>query len=49
VTIFDPKATWTYAVSKSRSLARNSPFDGRRITGRVVATIVSGNIVYRSS
>jgi dihydroorotase len=49
VTIFDPKARWTYDVRKSRSLARNSPFDGSQLTGRVVATIVGGKIVYRLS
>ncbi len=46
VTIFDPKARWTYDVGKSHSLARNSPFDGWQLTGRVVATIVRGKIVY---
>ncbi|HKW24971.1 MAG TPA: dihydroorotase [Terriglobales bacterium] len=49
VTIFDPKARWTYDVRKSRSLARNSPFDGWQLTGRVVATIVGGKMVYRLS
>lgn len=45
VTLFDPKGRWTYDVRKSRSLARNSPFDGWRMTGRVVATIVGGRMV----
>jgi len=48
VTIFDPKKRWTFDVSKSRSLARNSPFDGWQLTGRVVATIVGGRMVYRA-
>src|SRR5690348_5377908 len=47
ITIFEPKARWTYDVSKSRSLARNSPFHGSQLTGRVVATILGGKIVYR--
>lgn len=47
ITIFDPKARWTYDVRKSRSLARNSPFDGLQLTGRVMATIVGGKVVYR--
>jgi dihydroorotase len=47
VTIFDPKKRWTFDVSKSRSLSRNSPFDGWHLTGRVVATIVGGRVVYR--
>lgn len=48
VTIFDPKARWTYDVRKSRSLARNSPFDSWQLTGRVAATIVGGKIVHRA-
>jgi dihydroorotase len=47
VTIFDPKKRWTFDVSKSRSLSRNSPFDGWQLTGKVVATIVGGRVVYR--
>ena len=47
VTIFDPKKRWTFDVTRSRSLSRNSPFDGWQLTGKVVATIVGGKIVYR--
>lgn len=47
VTIFDPKKRWTFDVAKSRSLSRNSPFDGWQLTGKVVATIVGGRVVYR--
>ncbi len=47
VTIFDPKKRWTFDVAKSRSLARNSPFDGWALTGKTVATIVGGRIVHR--
>ena len=48
VTIFDPKKRWTFDVSKSRSLSRNSPFDGWSLTGKTVATIVEGKVVYRA-
>jgi dihydroorotase len=48
VTIFDPKKRWTFDVTRSRSLSRNSPFDGWQLTGRVVATIVGGQVVYRA-
>jgi dihydroorotase len=48
VTIFDPKRRWTFEVAKSRSKSHNSPFDGWQLTGKVVATIVSGKIVYRA-
>jgi dihydroorotase len=47
VTIFDPKKRWTFDVAKSQSLARNSPFDGWALTGKVVATIVGGRVVHR--
>jgi dihydroorotase len=47
VTIFDPAKRWTFDASKSLSKARNTPFDGWQLTGRVVATIVGGKIVYR--
>jgi dihydroorotase len=45
VTIFDPKRRWTFDVTRSRSLSRNSPFDGWTLTGKAVATIVGGKIV----
>ncbi len=49
VTVFDPRKRWTYAVNQSRSAARNSPFDGWELTGKVVATIVGGRMVHRES
>lgn len=48
VTIFDPKKRWTFDASKSRSKSHNTPFDGRQLTGKVVATIVGGKIIYRA-
>jgi dihydroorotase len=48
VTIFDPKKRWTFEAAKSRSLSRNTPFDGWPFTGKVVATVVGGKIVYRT-
>jgi dihydroorotase len=47
VTIFDPKKRWTFEASKSRSMSRNTPFDGWQLTGKVVATVVGGGMVYR--
>ena len=46
VTIIDPENAWTYDVSVAKSKSRNTPFDGRRMTGAAVATIVSGRIVF---
>jgi dihydroorotase len=48
VTIFDPKRRWRFDAAKSKSLSRNTPFDGRQFTGKVVATIVGGTIVHRA-
>jgi dihydroorotase len=47
ITIFDPKKKWTFEAAKSRSKSHNTPFDGWQLTGKVVATIVNGNIVFR--
>ena len=46
VTVFDPKKRWSFEAAKSRSLSRNTPFDGWKFTGKVIATIVAGKIVY---
>ena len=47
VTIFDPKKRWTFEAARSRSKSHNTPFDGRQMTGKVVATIVGGKVVFR--
>lgn len=46
LTILSPKRKWTFDVKHSRSLSRNSPFHGWEMTGKAVATIVAGKIVY---
>ena len=46
VTIFDPKKKWTFEAAKSLSKSKNTPFDGWQLTGKVMATIVGGKIVY---
>jgi dihydroorotase len=48
VTIFDLKKRWTFEADKSLSKSHNSPFDGWQLTGKVVATIVGGRVVYRT-
>jgi dihydroorotase len=48
VTIFDPKKRWTFEAARSLSLSHNTPFDGWQLTGKVVATIVGGKIVYQT-
>jgi dihydroorotase len=46
VVIVDPEREWTYDPSQGFSKSRNSPWAGERLTGRVVATIVAGRLVY---
>jgi len=46
VTIFDPKKKWTFEATQSLSKSKNTPFDGWSFTGRAVATIVNGKVVY---
>ena len=47
VTIIDPELEWTFNAGESKSKSKNSPFDGWKFTGGVVATIVGGKIVYQ--
>jgi dihydroorotase len=47
LTILDLKRNWTFDVSKSRSRSRNSPFHGWQLTGKAVATVVGGKLVYQ--
>jgi dihydroorotase len=47
VTIFDSAKKWTYHVSQSHSKSKNSPFDGRQMQGKVVATVVGGQTVFQ--
>lgn len=46
VVLFDPDARWVVDPERFRSKSRNSPFVGRELKGRVVKTIVGGEIVY---
>jgi dihydroorotase len=46
VTIFDPRKRWRFEAAKSRSMSHNTPFDGWQLTGKVVATIVGGTMMY---
>jgi dihydroorotase len=48
VTVFDPRKRWTFEAANSLSLSHNTPFDGWQFTGKVVATIVGGKIVFRA-
>jgi dihydroorotase len=46
VTLLDPQFEWVFDVTSSKSKSKNSPFDGRKMVGAAVATIVGGRVVY---
>lgn len=47
VTVIDPAAEYAIDASKFVSKGKNTPFDGRKVKGRVMATICDGKIVYQ--
>jgi dihydroorotase len=46
VTLIDPELEWTVRVDQFESASRNSPFDGWKLKGRAVRTIVGGKTVW---
>ena len=46
VTIFDPDADWVFRVADSMSKSINSPFNGWKLAGKAVGTIVAGKPVW---
>jgi len=44
--IFDPDEEWTVDPERFRSKARNTPFAGTKLRGRVRYTICRGEVVY---
>lgn len=49
IVIFDPKRTYTIDKNTFASKGRNTPFHGRKVTGKVRTTIVSGHVVYEEN
>jgi dihydroorotase len=47
VTLIDPKLEWTVRADQFQSVSRNSPFDGWKLKGRAVRTIVGGRTVWK--
>ena len=47
VTLIDPDLEWTVRVDTFESASRNSPFDGWKLKGRAVRTIVGGKTVWK--
>jgi len=46
IAILDPDTSWIYDPAKGYSKSRNSPWAGQTLTGRAIATIVGGRLVY---
>jgi dihydroorotase len=49
VVVFDPKAEWTYHATESKSKAKNTPFDGWAMLGKVRWTVSEGRVVYNAA
>ena len=47
VTLIDPDLEWTVRIDKFESASRNSPFDGWKLRGRALRTIVRGKTVWK--
>jgi dihydroorotase len=47
LTVFDPTAAWTVAAPALASRARNTPYHGRQVQGRVVHTLLRGTFTVR--
>ena len=47
VTLIDPELEWIVSVTQFQSASRNSPFDGWKLRGRAVRTIVGGKTVWK--
>lgn len=47
ITIFDPELRAVVNPDRFRSLARNTPFAGKRLRGWPVVTVIGGKVVYR--
>jgi dihydroorotase len=49
VSIIDLERAWTYDVNDSASKSRNSPFHGRKLYGKAVATVLGGEVAWRDN
>jgi dihydroorotase len=47
VVVFDPEAEWTVEPERLASKGKNTPLAGRRLRGRVVATVYGGKVVFQ--
>lgn len=48
ITIADPKIEYTIDASSFLSKGKNTPFDGKKVVGQIMYTIVNGILVYKN-
>ncbi|MBD3258487.1 amidohydrolase family protein [candidate division GN15 bacterium] len=46
ITVIDPDKKWTVKAEKFRSRSKNSPYVGKKLSGKVVKTVLGGRVVY---
>ncbi|HWG18863.1 MAG TPA: dihydroorotase [Acidobacteriaceae bacterium] len=47
VTVFNAGAEWLFDARQSRSISKNTPFDGAAMLGQVKATVCRGRVIFR--
>ena len=47
ITLIDPELDWTVDAGAFESMSRNTPFNGWKLKGRAVRTIVGGKTVWK--
>jgi dihydroorotase len=47
ITLIDPEMEWTVRAGEFQSASRNTPFDGWKLRGRAVQTIVGGKTIWK--
>jgi dihydroorotase len=45
-TVIDPNLKWVVDKNEFKSISKNTPFQGRKLTGKAVMTIVDGKVVH---
>ena len=49
ICIYNPQAAWQVIGSDLRSQGKYTPFEGRTMPGRVVTTLIDGDVVFRAN
>ena len=48
ITVFDPDAEWTVDSGRFVSKGKNTPLNGQVLKGKVMATVVTGELVFQA-